>query len=187
MVDPLSATAIGAVVLTEGIKFLYNQAGELLKRYRERKQNAGTEPPAGAEPLLQLPPDIVEGSASPAAPDYAVVEKLEQSLLEMRRPLADYAEGLAEPKVGDSLLMEQVNALRELLETVYGQRITFKGEARPPSGPLVRARGDVERVQGYAAVVHAKSMNSGEVDAVGKAQTVERGGTFTVVDIDRIG
>jgi hypothetical protein len=186
MVDPLSATALGAVVLTEGIKFLYNQAGELLKRYRERKESAAAAS-AAPEPLLHVPPDIVEGSVSPAAPDYAVLEKLEQSLLESRRPLADYAEGLATPRPEDRLLVDQVDALRQLLETVYGQRITFKGEARPASGPLVRARGEVERVQGYAAVVHARSLKSGEVDAVGKAQTVERGATFAVVDIDTIG
>jgi hypothetical protein len=187
MVDPLSATAIGAVVLTEGIKFLYNQAGELLKRYRERKENAAAAAASGEEPLLQVPRNILEGSVSPAPPDYAVVEKLEQSLLETRRPLADYAQGLATPRPEDRLLADQVDALRQLLEAVYGQRITFKGESRPPSGPLVRARGDIERVQGYAAVVHAKSMKSGEVDAAGRAQTVERGGTFTVVDIDNIG
>ncbi|WP_448642788.1 hypothetical protein [Geodermatophilus sp. URMC 63] len=187
MVDPLSATAIGAVVLAEGIKFLYNQAGELLKRYRERKDSAGKEAPDGPEPLLQVPSDIVAGTTQAVPPDYAVVEKLAPSLLDMRRPLADYAQGLATPRPEDPLLMEQVNALRELLEMVYGQRITFKGEAREPSGPLVRARGDVDRVQGYAAVVHAKSMTGGQVDATGTAKTVERGGTFAVVDIDRIG
>ena len=37
MVDPLTLSTIGAVALTEGIKFLYEQAGEVLKRWRERK------------------------------------------------------------------------------------------------------------------------------------------------------
>ena len=37
MADPFTLGAVGAVVLTEGIKFLYGQAGEALKRWRERK------------------------------------------------------------------------------------------------------------------------------------------------------
>jgi len=40
MIDPLTISAIGAVAITEGIKFLYGQAGELLKRWRERKDAA---------------------------------------------------------------------------------------------------------------------------------------------------
>jgi hypothetical protein len=39
----LTAASIGAVALTEGIKFLYGQAGELLKRWRERKEQTGPE------------------------------------------------------------------------------------------------------------------------------------------------
>ena len=35
MSDVLSLAAMSAVALTEGLKFLYNQAGELLKARRE--------------------------------------------------------------------------------------------------------------------------------------------------------
>src|SRR4051794_32229217 len=106
MVDPLSATAIGAVVLTEGIKFLYNQAGELLKRYRERKEGATAA--AGPEPLLRLPAALVQGESSPALPDYAVLGQLEQSLRDARRSLADFAEGIATPRADDRLLADQI-------------------------------------------------------------------------------
>ena len=46
MVDPLSLSAIGAVALTEGIKFLYEQAGEVLKRWRDRKDAGAKAAPA---------------------------------------------------------------------------------------------------------------------------------------------
>jgi len=51
MSDPttLSAAAIGAAALTEGIKFLYGQAGEILKRWRERKDKAAQESTAQAD------------------------------------------------------------------------------------------------------------------------------------------
>ena len=42
MSEPLTLTGVGVVVLTEGIKFLYAQAGESLKRWRERNRDAKT-------------------------------------------------------------------------------------------------------------------------------------------------
>jgi hypothetical protein len=37
MVEPFSLGVLGAVAATEGIKFLYAQAAEVLKRWRERR------------------------------------------------------------------------------------------------------------------------------------------------------
>ena len=55
--DPLTLAAVGAVALTEGIKFLYGQAGEALKRWRARQQAASAEAPVAVE----LPADAFEG------------------------------------------------------------------------------------------------------------------------------
>ncbi len=63
MVDPLSITAIGAVAITEGIKFLYGQAGEILKRWRERKdadKDASTQQNK-TEPVNVKLPVVFEG------------------------------------------------------------------------------------------------------------------------------
>jgi hypothetical protein len=52
---------------------------------------------------------------------------------------------------------------------------------------MIRATGDIDRVVGNAAVVRAKTMSSGTVEARGHAGTVEEGGQFDVVTIDHIG
>ena len=38
MIEPISLTAVGVFALTEGIKFLYTEAGELLKHRRASKE-----------------------------------------------------------------------------------------------------------------------------------------------------
>jgi len=183
MADPFTAAAIGGVVLTEGIKFLYKQAGEVLKRWRERRDTGGV--PAESA-TLRPPEGLLEGTVEPVEPKDDQAERLEQELRETRRLLADYAEGIETPKPGDHLVVEQADALRRLLEAAYGQRITFKGEQRPPSGPLVTGEIDVKEVAGDAAAVRAKVISSGEVRGTAKADRVEQGGKLTGVEADRI-
>ena len=48
--DPFTLAAVGAVAITEGIKFLYGQAGEVLKRWRERKAAGKRQRGAGRRP-----------------------------------------------------------------------------------------------------------------------------------------
>jgi hypothetical protein len=127
MVDPLSLTAVGALALTEGVKFLYAQAGELLKYRRERKQ----------APELRPPADVLAGSVEPAHPNDERLEELEPELTAGWHALAAYAQGIDEIDPTDPELRRRVDDLRRALEVVYGQRITLQGEARPPSGPLV--------------------------------------------------
>jgi hypothetical protein len=183
-VDPISVGAIGAVALTEGVKFLYAQAGEVLSRWRERR--AGSPAPGAA---LRPPAELIEGEVEPAEPDLDRVGAVEQELRDIRRSLAVYADDSDPEPVdpADKPLLEQVDALRRLLEAVYGQRITFKGEAREPSGPLVEGEIDVEQVAGDAAAVRARVIESGEVKGIAKAKRVERGGRVSGVDADRIG
>ncbi|MGD0243951.1 MAG: hypothetical protein ABSB59_27040 [Streptosporangiaceae bacterium] len=183
MADPFSAAALGGLVLTQGIKFLYQQAGEVLKRWRQRRDHAAEV----AEARLNPPEDLLEGTAEPAEPHDDVVDRLAEDLRQTRQLLADYADGIETPQPGDHLLAEQVDALRQLLETVYEQRITFKGEQRPPSGPLVAGQVDVDRVIGDAAAVRARVISGGEVKGDAKAKVVEAGGKLTGVEADQIG
>lgn len=131
MVEPLSWAVLGALVATEGIKFLYGQATEVLKRRRERK--AGKEAEA-AEPIA-VPADApLQGRLEPPQVDFDVADRLQDEIKALRSALADYADGLADPEPGDQELAAAANGLREALEVVYGQRITFQGEDREPSG-----------------------------------------------------
>jgi hypothetical protein len=50
--DPITLAALGAVALSEGVKFLYGQAGELLKRRREQRASAAL--PVGAGLVIHV-------------------------------------------------------------------------------------------------------------------------------------
>ena len=184
MVDPISGAAIGAVVLTEGIKFLYSQATELLRRWRESRASAATQPTP--EPILRPPANLIEGSVEPAKPDYGHLERLQPELQELRRGLADYADDLQEVDPNDPLLWEQVDALRRMLEVIYGQHITFKGEQREASGPLVQARLSVDKVLGDAAAVRVKIMERGRIIAEAEADEVGPGARLTAAELDEM-
>jgi hypothetical protein len=133
MIEPISLGAIGAFALTEGVKFLYAQAGELLKHWREHKD----QPQQGPGPELRAPADLIEGAVNPSLPNLERLERLEGEIRELRRSVADYADGVEEVDPGDVALLKRLDELRQTIEVVYGQRITFKGETREPSGPLV--------------------------------------------------
>ena len=51
MPDPVTLAAVGGFALTEGIKFLYGQAGEALKHWQERKKAKAA---AAAEAVEEL-------------------------------------------------------------------------------------------------------------------------------------
>jgi hypothetical protein len=134
MIEPISLTAVGVFALTEGIKFLYTEAGELLKHRRESKESERQE---GSEPKLRPPADIIEGTLEPTRPDDERLERLADELQKRRKSLTDYADDVEAVDPSDVALLKDVDELRRLIEVIYGQRITFKGEQREPSGPLV--------------------------------------------------
>jgi hypothetical protein len=189
MLDPLTLSAIGAVAITEGIKFLYSQAGEILKRWRERKDTAkdASVQLNNTEPIDFKLPQVFEGQLSAPHIHFDTVERVEEQLRRLRWDLSNYADGIELVDAKDTSLLQRIDALRQLLEAIYQQRITFKGEQRPPSGPVVEGRIDVEEVAGYAAAVRARQIVNGTVRAEAKANHVEPGGQFIGVDTDSIG
>lgn len=177
MADPLTLSALGATALTEGIKFLYGQVTELLKRRRERGAKSGDEASPGFVAKLE-----------PIEPDGAVLARLEPDLRELRRVLGDYADGVDPVDPADHRMLETMDAVRRMLEAVYRQRITFPGENRPESGPLVEGEMDVTTVAGYAAAVRVRHVSGPAViRGGGSAGEVSAGGQFTGVEIDTIG
>lgn len=184
MTDPLSWAVLGALVATEGIKFIYDQATEVLKRRRERK--AGRE--AEAEAPIPVPADApLEGTLEPPRVDFDAAERLHDEIKALRSALGDYAEGLDDPEPGDQELAAAANGLRQALEVVYGQRITFRGEDREPSGPTVIGRAEAETVAGDVAGVRARLIRSGRIQGTAVVKEVQQGGKVTAVDADTIG
>jgi hypothetical protein len=184
MAEPLSWAVLGTLAATEGIKFLYGQATEVLKRRRERK--AGKEEEA-AEPIA-VPADApLQGTLEPPQVDFDAADRLHDEIKALRSTLADYADGLADPEPGDQELAAAANGLREALEVVYRQRITFRGEDREPSGPVVINRAEAENVAGKVAGVRARLVRSGRVEATVKVKEVQQGGEVIGGDFDTIG
>ena len=154
MVEPFSLGALGAIALTDGIKFLYAQAGEILKRRRERKETADTLPAPG----------LLEGELAPLKLDAAAADELANDLRELRHRLADIADDIEPAEETNADAVAAALALREAIEAIVGQRITFRGEQREPTGTptitgIVRAR----EIHGRASGVTTASTPTGDV------------------------
>lgn len=197
MPEPITLAVVGTIALTEGIKFLYNQAGEVLKRRRERRDVAAkakaeaeakeaAQPPS--EPVnVKLPEAAFEGQLVSPKINFDAAEKLAEPIAELRKELSGYADGTEEVNTSDEKLLQNIDALRQALEAVYQQRLTFKGEQREASGPTVEGRIDVETVKGYVAAVRAKNVYAGDIRADIKSKLVESGGSVVGVEIENLG
>ena len=189
MPEPITLAIVGGAILTEGIKFLYNQAGEVLKSWRQRRESGAKQAQAveNVQPVDVKLPSAFEGQLKEPQIHFDTVEQVNTQIQEIRRNLSEYAEEIVKVDPTDPNLLSNVDALRRLLEAVYQQRITFKGEDRPRSGPLVSGRIEVKDVVGYAAVVRAKSVGRGaQIRAEAKADRVEEQGKLVAIDVDTI-
>ena len=187
MVEPFSMAALGAVAATEGIKFLYGQAAEVLKRWRDRK--AGKEAEA-QEPIpveAKEAADILEGTLNAPKVDFETLGRLHHDIKQLASVLSIYAGGLEEPDPSDRELAAAADGLRRALEAVYGQRITFKGENRQPSGPVVIGRAEADKVVGDVAGVRARLVRSGRIEGTASAKEVGESGKLTGTDVDTVG
>jgi hypothetical protein len=197
MADPVTLAAVGAIALTEGIKFLYGQAGEALKHWQERKKaraaaaaeaGATVEAAAAVEPVqVALPAAAFEGQLKDPRLHLEAVERLEQDLRDLRAAVADYAQGIDEVDPKDEHLLTKVDALRQAMEAVYGQRIAFKGEPGPPSGHAVVGEARVGEVLGYVAGLRARRIIGGSVVGRVQADRVGPGGEAVGLEVDTIG
>lgn len=174
--DPLSLAALGGVALTEGIKFLYGQAGELLRRRRERisADRPTTPPPAG----------LLDRDPGPLVPDPVVLGQLAGKLQNLRDDLEAFV--LDNSRLETHQPLPEVAALRDALEAIYGQRLTFMGEPRESSGTVITGTARVKIVEGLAAGVRIDDLS--DVDRVHgeiEADTVRPGGEAFGTDARR--
>lgn len=158
--------------LTEGIRFLYQQAQELIGSWRADRtaEVTGAPPPVGVFlGELRLVPD-------------------DPSVLDEHAGAFDTlltSPGLVRLTLGHAVdpdnedQMRAAAALRALLETVSGRRITFVGESgRDTSGTtVVRGEAEATVVRGLLAGVDADEIESGaRLTGHVKADEVEQGG-----------
>lgn len=124
--EPILMTAAG-LALAEGVKFLYQQAGEFLKTWRARRRDDSSPPPK----VLSPPPGVTVGKADPLPdPPSREAEDTLQELHELLEPVVD-----GTLPVEDEAARKAVAALRQVLETVLRAPITIGGE-QPRATPV---------------------------------------------------
>ncbi|MFE0771617.1 hypothetical protein [Streptomyces sp. NPDC058861] len=169
--DPITLAGITAVALSEGVRFLYDQAGEVLRNFRERRAATAT-----------LPPELFEAPGGELVADLDAVTELEPELRVLRRDLGEYGQGVDPVDPGDAEVLALVDALRRTLEAIYGAPIVFRGESRT-DGVRVRGEVDVKEVRGYVAGIRARNAASGDIAGAVRADSVEEGGQAVGVDL----
>ena len=73
------------------------------------------------------------------------------------------------------------------MEAIFGQRITFRGELRPPSGPFAVGEATVDEVLGYVAGMRATGISGGSASGKVMAKRVGPGGQAIGLDAGTIG
>ncbi|HEY0790851.1 MAG TPA: hypothetical protein VGD78_07275 [Chthoniobacterales bacterium] len=178
--------------ITEGIKFLYNQAGELIKWRHEKKQAADKRANATQVPQVMLlpPPPVFAPPSQAGAIDEAALVRLEAPIRDLRKDLSEISDGTVAFDPKDVATLQQVDALRQALEMVLGQRLTFSGEQRPDAtGPVVRTEMEIAKVAARAKATNLRiqSMTAGRVEAKTKVGELGPGAEVTSADIGHLG
>ncbi len=187
-VEPISLAVLGAAALTEGIKFLYGQAGEILKRRRERREaiDANEEPPPST--LEAKSSDLLDNPIALLTIDDEEVDRVTESMNELRKELFDFVDGVKSVDPSDEILLRRADALRRALESAVGQRITFVGENREPSGqPVVRGSVDVRELHSAATGVEAGDVMGGTIEGEVRVDSVGKDAPVTGARVGNVG
>ena len=174
----MEAVLVGVtgVVLKEGVKFLYAQAGEVLRAWRKRKQDPKSPPPT----VLKPPDEVSVGRPDP------LPNPVNDEMLDSLQELKDAAEAVKDGAVdADSSEARAVIAnLRELLEASLRAPITLKGEA-PRSVDIRDIEVTVKTVEGRVRAVTARlDKLRGNIEHVRvRADDVKKGGDVSGVEL----
>ena len=166
MVDPVTLTVLGSWTAAEGIKFLYGQAGELIKTWRENRKSAEAKVPIKESPAL-------EGAPNSDTANLAVVDQEHRALADLSDALAPYVKDPSAIDLRDPDLAATVGQLRAVLEAVYGQRFTFHGEQREPTGTRVTVSQILGGADGTVTGVEADLESSAAIEV---NQRIDRAG-----------
>jgi len=180
MTDPVTLSVLGGQAASEGIKFLYGQAAELLKAWRERRSRAAAgeaAPPQLVVPIIAN--EVLDGVPTEPVVDAAVLDRENALLVPLLGGLAPYVQGLADLDPNDAEVAEQAGRVRAVLEAAYGQRFTFRGEQRDSTGTRVTVTQVLGQVGGTVLGVEGDVAPGIGVDVRQQATTVEPGGSVT--------
>lgn len=139
-------TGVESAALVKGVEFLYQQAAEVLRAWRERRQDHRAPAPRVIEPPAEI--HIERADPLPDPTDLEMLDTL-QELKALVQPIND---GLID--ADSTPAREAVANLRDLLEAVLRGPITFDGER--PRTEIADVNVVVKQVKGQVAGVHAQ-------------------------------
>jgi hypothetical protein len=184
LMEPFSLAVLGGVTAAEGIKFLYGQASEILKEWRTRRAKADDN--TIVIPLADSA--ALDHSVAATDVDLDLLGQRHRELITLSAALSPYALGHADIDLSDARLATSVDALRSLIEGLYGVRLTFRGEAREAGGTTLTVEQRLRSVHGSATGIESRRL-SGPADVAVSQDVGEigAGGTVTGAKIDEIG
>ncbi len=171
MGDPSGMSMVVNSALPATFTFLYQQLDHLLSGRSRRSSNRGADP---ADEIPKVPSVLVSQLDLPLHGDQDQVQARINELRAYALGLAPYRENPTLVTSEDQQLLETLSALRDALEGIYGQRLTFEGESRDQSAPRsVQRHGKVSgEVVGMEAVNSIHGPASTEIET----ESVEPGG-----------
>ena len=173
--DPISAFAGAA--LTQGVKFLYQQAGEFLSAWRERRRDKDAPPPR----VLDAPEGVTVTGPRPLAdpPSEETIKVLER-LMDLVEPIQSGKMNAASPAARAT-----IEQLRDVVEAALRAPVWLAGEPPRPlkisdigvvtervAGRVAGLRADLAKLPGGSQIsgVHVRT---GDVEADGDVAGVD--------------
>jgi uncharacterized protein Veg len=182
MIETSALALLESTALKDGISFLYEQAGDLLRRRRDRKESAHSPEDA------VVSEGSLDGKLDITRVDDKILDQQAAVIAQNRGVLLPYWEGDSKVDPHDERMIAAMAQLRASLEAIYGQAITFTGEkGRSATGTRVSVRAALGDVYGEAEIARMRAVNRAEVEVHVEAGTIGPGGRLKVGEMDQIG
>jgi len=163
-VDSINTVPSAQLIL--GFGFLHARLLEVLDSQRRGVSGEVVEPDQSG----------LDAAVGPLVPNPFVVKARWSAMDRLRQWLAPIAASGA-PQA-DAAFRQRLVELREALEDVYGQRLTFGGEQREPTGTKVEVSQEIDTVWGLAVGADiASDWAGGDITATQKLGVVEKQAT----------
>ncbi|MFF7189828.1 hypothetical protein ACFZAR_32400 [Streptomyces sp. NPDC008222] len=177
MGDQLSLATVATSAMPQVFAFLFGRLGAVLDRRSGNDTATSTEP--ATCPVLVGPeaPLLIHGEE--------LTEQRIRRLEAVARELAVYHRNPALIRHDDEHLLQAMSELRDDLEAVYGQPLSFMGEQRSAPGVRVRQLLDEVEADGVARAVKVGRVTAAaSADIEQRTKVVRQGGEVTALEID---
>ncbi|MFE5923156.1 hypothetical protein [Streptomyces sp. NPDC056468] len=131
---------------------------------------------------------VLAGELTPKPIDEDAVDQHEEDLVTLAERLSSYASGIRRVDPDDPDLLHTVESLRGLLEMIYQQHITFRGEQRSRTGSSVDVALTAQQVDGWLSLARIGTIRGGaQVRVQGELGTIGPGGHAFGIEAETIG